>query len=228
MQHDIPSTAAASPNRPPRFDGPRPGLWYLDLLFRPTRFFTSWVESPPQIVVAAAAWVMGIALAMDRIDTQMAKADLGGAAPITSLVDGWGVYWGFVLAMGALGGAMHYVWGGWWYRVRLGWAGATAPDKILARRAYTFASLVDSVPFVLVAAWQTIVYADPTAAWNGDDWSFLVVAFVFWACFVRYKAARACFDVGVWRARLWFFILPSAFYALTAAAIVAAFVLGAD
>lgn len=226
MHHEIPSTAAASPNRPPRFDGPRPGLWYLDLLFRPTRFFSSWVEHPPQIVVVAAAWVMGVALAVDRIETQMAKADFGaGANDYGWLMDSWSTWWGFVLLMGAFGGAMHYVLGGWWFRVRLGWSGDAAPDPVLARRVYCFGSLVDSVPFILVALWQAIVYASPLDSWQGDDWSFLVVLFVPWACFVRYRGARACFDVRPWRARVWFFVLPVAVFVVGSAALLAAYVL---
>ncbi len=186
-----------------------------DLYFNSTRFFSEreLASSPAYLL---ATWMVGIASAIDRIDRNLIRADLGSPRPGSEfLTESWVLFWVFTLFAGLVGGVWAWLIGGWWYKIRLRWAGATDPDKREARLVYIYASLVQALPAVLFIAIITLLFANYGAYWASDElWSTLLIVFPFWSTVVSYKGARACFDVRRGRAMLWFLILPLIFYIL--------------
>ena len=187
------------------------------LLLRPRLFFSNvsaLVKKPEALIVA---WVSGIAYAIGRIDTNMMKADLGGARPGWQtlgpwLTDSWVNYWIFVLAFGVLNGWILWYFGGWWYRKRLQWSGVANADPIAVRATYVYQDLVQSGPTLLFTLGQTVFFQNYAEAWNAEEYlSMLLVVFIFWSCVTSYKAATTYADIG-WKARMWFLILPIALY----------------
>jgi hypothetical protein len=133
-------------------------------------------------------------------------------------LNSWPAYWAAVLFFGAINGIFLYVIGGWWYRVRIGFSGAVEPDKLLARRAYIFASLVYAFPAVALAAVSSFSYPTPLAAEEADSWWWLVVIVcLFWSVWCSYLGVRTLFAVSTWRTRLWFLVLPSLVYGIVIA-----------
>jgi hypothetical protein len=164
----------------------------------------------------AAAWLVGVEAVFDRIDRSLMKLDLGSSQDITvALVKDWPGLWLTALLGGVVAGAVLWFVGGIWFRLRLGWAGATLPDPREARLVYTFAGLVSAVPAVLFAVYYTLRFPNYLAAWQSEDalsgaLGIVPLAFVFWSYVVSYRGVRARFEVNLWPARVWFLILPVA------------------
>ncbi|HEU5186535.1 MAG TPA: tetratricopeptide repeat protein [Gemmatimonadaceae bacterium] len=189
-----------------------------DLYLRPTRYWTG-ADLNKRAASAVATVLLGIALAIDRIDTQLAKADVGVSGSDVGLARGvaasWGAYWSLVLIVGALGSGLVWLIGGWWYNTRLRWSGAVGFDEREGRQVYVFASLVHALPTVLYSLLAMVLYSSYLAAWEADSiWVAVFALFPFWAVVASYKGVRARFQPRVTRARVWFLVLPSLFYAL--------------
>jgi hypothetical protein len=188
------------------------------LYFNPKRFFENVdrLTKVPEVVIVA--WIAGITYAMDRVDKNMLKLEFGsgnsGSQEIGQwLAESWVNYWGLVLTIGAINGAILWYLAGWWYRRRLIWsdAGEVSPEH--ARSVYVYQDLVQSAPMMIVALVQTSLYSNFMAAWNSEEyWSSIVLLFIFWSCVVSYKAAISSFSVTVWKARIWFLALPISLY----------------
>jgi hypothetical protein len=184
-----------------------------DLFFRPSRFFTErelgW--SPHYIV---AAWLVGVSSTIDRIDRNMVRADLGSPRPGQEiLTESWVGFWLVVLLMSMIGGALIWLIGGWWYRVRLNWSGDTDSDKREARLVYIYASLVSALPSVLAVIIATVLFENYRVYWSSNEyWSALLVLFPFWSVIVSYKGVMARFKVRRVRAQLWFLWFPIIVY----------------
>jgi hypothetical protein len=203
--------------------GPSP-LWpqhLVDVFVRPTRFFSSQLALGRTPYLLLVTWCFGIASAMDRVDQELLRAEFGQARPAWDVwapivTQSWAGYWAFVLAMGVLSGLFLWWLGGWWYRVRLGWAGEPSPDARLARLVYVYSSFVCAGPTVVLALLQTGWFENYAAAWNADElYSSALLIFLFWSLGTSYFGARALFRVSRWGARLWFVVLPAALYVLT-------------
>ncbi len=201
----------------------RGGLWLYYLFLRPRIFFEHFVLTPIPLMTALAAWLYGITGAMDQIEQRALKSDLGGRPnPFDVIPDSWATYWAFCLGLGVIGGIFFFSIGGWWYRVRLEMSGAPMPDHSLARRVYLFACQVYAIPILLHAGWQTTAYPSPSAAREGDDWTFIVpILFLFWSVYTSYRGVRTLFVVRPWAARAWFLLLPSGIYAVGLVAVAA-------
>jgi hypothetical protein len=202
--------------------GPSP-LWpqhLFDLFSRPTRFFSSQLGLGRTPYILLATWCYGIASAMDRVDQELLRAEFGEARPSWDVwgpmvTQSWVGYWGFVLTMGVFGGLFLWWLGGWWYRVRLRWAGDPTPDPRLARLVYIYSSFVCAGPTVALALLQTALFENYAAAWNAEElYSSIVLVFLFWSLATSYLGARALFHVSRWRAQLWFLVLPAALYVI--------------
>jgi hypothetical protein len=167
-----------------------------------------------------AAWLVGISSTIARIDRNLIQADLGSPRPgweafAPFLTQSWITFWLFVLLVGALGGAMLWYVGGWWYNVRLGWSGAVDFDRRQGRLVYTFAGLVWAIPSIAYAAIATVVFPNYQAAWESEElWSVLLLVFPFWAVVVSYLGVRSRFQVRSAPARVWFLILPIIVYTI--------------
>jgi len=92
-----------------------------DLFLRPARYFRE--QSLGAGDWRWAAWIVGLAIAIERIDQGMVRADLGAPRPgwdtlSPFVMNSWSGFWLFALLMGGLGGALAWIIGGWWYHVR--------------------------------------------------------------------------------------------------------------
>jgi hypothetical protein len=187
-----------------------------DLFFRPAKFFRE--HSLDAGDGMWAAWAVGLAIAIERIDQGMARSELGASSPgwdalSPFIANSWPGFWLFAILMGAVGGALAWVIGGWWYHRRIRWSGVPDADRTEARRVYIFTSLVAAVPIVTYAMLATVVYPDYSAAWYDDEiWSGLLLIFPFWSVAVSYRGVRARFPIRAGPARIWFAIFPVLFY----------------
>ena len=186
----------------------------VDLFLRPTRFFSGRLAlgQTPYVVLAIVCY--GLAEAFDRFDQEMLRAEWSTPRPYWEAVgpivsESWAAFWAFALFSGAIAGTSLWLVGGWWYRVRLRWAGASDPDAKLARLVYIYSGFVLAAPSVLFVIGQTLTFANYQEAWASEQlYSVGLLIFPFWAVVVSYRGARAVFDVGRWGARIWFLILP--------------------
>ena len=183
-------------------------LWLVYLFFRPRTFFQSFVVESAPGLTALCAWVYGVAAAIDYIELRLMPEEAPG------LADSWVAYWALALALGVAGGFLCYAIGGLWYLLRLRWSGARQPNPALARRVYLFASQVLAIPWIAMTACDTATYDSPGAAMAGAGgwWCAVAIVFPIWSCWNSYVGVRAAFVVRRGAARLWFFILPCAFY----------------
>jgi hypothetical protein len=200
--------------------------WFMHLILRPRSFFQHIAVRSPAWLTVLAAWLYGIAGAMERMESRFLRSGSQGNQ-MEGFGGNWVLYWLMVILTGIIGGVFYYAIGGWWYRRRLRFCGALEPDPWLARQVYLCASMAYVVPYVAYVGWQTATYASPLAAWRGDDWGgFLVMIALFWSVFVSYRGVRTVFHVSPWRARIWFGLLPAAVYGLVLVAVAAAFLGG--
>lgn len=189
-------------------------MW-LQLFFRPGRFFADadWRRQGPTIVLIA--WACGIAACIARLHTRMLRADLGsggGAWEVLApwLQDSWLHFWVLVLALGAPGAVALWYFGGWLYRLRLGFSGAADADKREARVAFAYQEFVAAAALLLTCALQTCLFADVDQAWHAaPTWVALPLLAVLWSCWASYHAAVNGFGARRGPALLWFALLPA-------------------
>jgi hypothetical protein len=188
---------------------------FLDLYFRPRRFFASprWLHN--DAIVAAAALLMGVFNATQRIDQKIEQARAGATGPMADFaaVAGgtWAHYWAFGAGIGLISAGLMWAVSGWWYGVRLGWSGAVAPDTHLARRVYALQAVICALPATLVKVAHTFAFPDPGAAVAAasDGVILLMGILPLWSCWTSYRAATTVFELKRSRALFWFLILPA-------------------
>jgi hypothetical protein len=211
--------------------GPSP-LWpqhLINIFIRPRRFFSSQLALGQSLYVILITWCYGAASAIDRIDQELIRAELGqpqrGWERLSPMIsESWLGFWVWVLIFGAIGGLLQWLIGGWWYRVRLKWSGAHEPDKRLARLVYVYSSFVESGPALALILVSTVVYADYTQAYASDSpFSALLLVFPFRSLISSYLGVRTLFQVSRWKARVWFVILPCLLYVVSLGLAVALF-----
>jgi hypothetical protein len=210
-------------------DGPRPTETeasplvpqnLVNLFVRPAKFFSDKLALGQTPHLMLALFCFGFSSAIDRFDTEMAKAALGQSRPgwdmILAWIGGsWLAYWGAVAGLGLISAAFIWTVGGWWYRKRLIWCGASDPDAKTARLVYIYASFVYAAPVILGSLIITLAYANYASYFAADEsYSLLFLIFPFWSLWVSYTGAKTMFDVKPGKAKLWFLVLPSAFYVL--------------
>jgi hypothetical protein len=189
----------------------------FDLFLYPRRYFSN-THALEQYEPLVPALLMGLAGAMDRIDKQLVKAELGRAnkewETAASWVSGsWWNYWLAAMLAGLVWALFLWYFGGWWYKKRLQWSGAIEPSSTLARRVNAMQTLVIAGPTILLALIQTVVYENYIEAWRADEvWSSAILLFLFLSCWTSYVAATTAFVVKKFRARLWFLVLPILLY----------------
>lgn len=139
-------------------------------------------------------------------------------------MESWLGFWILVLGAGALSGVFLWWVGGWWFALRLRWSGAADPDRRLARLVMAYSAFIFSGPTVAAAAIYTLVYRSYAAAYASDElYSLALMIFPFWSVVVSYRGVRSLFEVGAWRSRIWFLILPLAVYVIAFGALAAVF-----
>lgn len=208
----------------------------LDLFLRPRQFFSGQLALGKTPHVLLVTWCYGIASAIERIDQELVRAQLGQSRPgweqIAPYVTGsWLGFWVWAFGLGVIGATFLWYVGGWWYSVRLRWCGAANHDKRLARLAFTYSAFVVSAPTILAAAVQTAIYPSYAAAFSAEElYSLVLLVFPFWALATSYAGATELFEVRRGRAITWFLALPAVLYMIVFGALAAlvAFVGGAQ
>ncbi len=191
----------------------------FNLLFHPKYFFTKQVgygQTPYLIFVTIC---FGILAVIDRIDSQLIKADFrNGSSPTNDLyaniAEHWMAYWIVILIFGILVSAP-FIWhiGGWWYTMRIKWSGVKNPDSFNAKLIYVYSSFIISFPTIILTVYYTITYSNYLEAFSADDFLGLIyLVLPFWSLGISYKGVISLFDVKRSKARLWFVIIPSVFY----------------
>jgi hypothetical protein len=191
----------------------------VDLFFRPTRFFTENLALGKTPYVLLVTWALGMSAAVDRIETRLMQAELTGDTRtlevFETLFGDWPSFWLMVAIFGAISGALYWLVGGWWCKVRLRFSGAPDPDPRLARVLLIYASFVSAGPVVAGLVALTALYPSYLVAYEEDVlFGLVVVATVFWSLGTLYRGALALFPVRRGRAALWFVVLPVLFYFL--------------
>ncbi len=197
-----------------RIAPPSPALWLFHLYFQPRRFFAYFPQLVSAFSAAYAALIVGTAEIIGRISEELTKTEFGMRKRVPDLVvESWQGYWLFCIGLGLVGALLYYRIGGWWYHLRLRWAGSAAPDRRLARQVFIFASLVVALPTVLMTILDSFRFPTPIAAERGMQWWwFLAIVLPYWSVYTSYRGVRTLFATKLGRCRLWFLILPAAFY----------------
>lgn len=160
------------------------GLW--SLFGRPTHYFASTRLEKMDSVTFVIAWIGGFAWALPDFDiggtTRAGWARAFVAAPL------WALYAYWV--------------GGWWFGIRLRWAGRADRSKPVARRAFVHSLFVLAVPVLALAA--VPAHDDLTLF----AVSTLMVGAWLWSLNVDRIAAIQLFSVRRRAASAWFFLLP--------------------
>ena len=187
-----------------------PGIrWNLDkvvdLVLHPERFFAALLRDRNNQLPLLAIWLRGMAGAIDSLDMRISTGRLAADSPILS---SWVTLWLTVIAAGVIGGALVWLLGGWWYRVRLRFSGARDVDERAARLVFIHAELVWAVPMLVWTILVTPIYPTYHAAHMDAPLTLSVIATLPWSIWVSYRGVRQCFDVTPVKARIWFLILP--------------------
>lgn len=195
---------------------------WRDLYFAPRRFFARRHELIRRSETAFVGYVAGVAGVIDRIDTQLIRSDVDGGGSIAAdVATSWLGFWMAVLSAGILSGYLRWFIMGWWYRKRLEWSGAVAPDRELARGVYMWQNLVVAAPSILYCVAGTFLYASYAEMWRTQTYAALfILVFIAWSCVTSYFAATTAFDhVSRARAALWFLALPLVTYTIALGAL---------
>ncbi len=206
----LPSAAAQGSFRPTLR-----GLY--DLFFRPSRFFAdlnaSNVQDSPTVLILIA-WSMGLESMVDQLENQFTRVELGQSRGYWSmwsawLFASWTHFWLFMLLGAASWALWRWYFGGWWYGVRLKWAGAREFDALTPRLLNGYSSLISALPLTLLLIVETITFPSYPLARDSEELvSYFLLAAGFWAIVVSYKGAMARCALIRWRALLWFLVLP--------------------
>ncbi|MDX1616164.1 MAG: YIP1 family protein [Candidatus Promineifilaceae bacterium] len=186
----------------------------IQLFVQPVRFFTGHPDLEKRANLVLAMWIVGIARVADEITELADRAELGLPRPGWDQVgpivtESWLGFWATALVAGVVSGLFLYWIGGWWFKVRLRFAGASDPAAKRARVAYAYSSFVYAGAAVLLLLGETLLYVDFAAARSNSVIGLILFpVFTIWSYVIGYKAAITLFDLSLWKARFWFFILP--------------------
>ena len=98
------------------------GFWNT-LVLRPKEFFEHYFQKGQSPYLFWVVLIVGVSRAMDRMEHQFLNAHLQGGVAQVPQANSWTTYWITAILSGLFGGAILYYLGGWWYDVRVGWAG---------------------------------------------------------------------------------------------------------
>lgn len=190
------------------------------LFIKPAHFFATFDDLARPVVVLVATLCLGVASMVDRIEQHILRAEMGQGVSGWSelspwLLHSWGTLWIALLVCGALNVPLFWYLGGWWYRLRLKWSGATALDSLRPRLLFVYSSLVYALPVVLVMIGETLLFPNYRLARDAEgSWTLIFVLLSFWSVVVSYCGATRTFALARRKALLWFLLLPWTLYAV--------------
>lgn len=186
----------------------------LQLYSKPRLFFerTHDLDRSPEIFLVI--WLVGMNTSLGRVESKLGTSNF----LIDGIAHSWGWLWVYLAVAGAISGFFGWYIGGWWYGLRLEWAGARDPDPESSRELWAFVSLTYSLPGLLLLLYGLIRY-DSYADWHAGAGILDLIPLIalFWSPIVSHSAATTRFDLDPGKARLWFLILPYAVYLIALA-----------
>lgn len=192
----------------------------MTLFVNPSHFFASLDDLSRPSLVLVATLCLGVASTVDRIEQHLLRAEMGqgvsGWSEVSPwLLHSWSTLWIVLLLLGALNVPLFWYLGGWWYRLRLKWSGATALDPFRPRLLFVYSSLVYALPVVLVMLGETVLFPNYRLARDAEgSWTLIFVLLSFWSVVVSYCGATSTFALARRKALLWFLLLPWTLYAV--------------
>jgi hypothetical protein len=190
----------------------------FSLYFKPSTFFKSTVAIGKLPAIVFTTWIVGISNIIDKIDSELLKSGMSSSpATLTGLfpqiVDSWLIFWGAVFALGAASAFLMWIFGGWWYNVRLSWCGADEHDEHEGRIIYIYTSFIAAFPNFLLCIIYGFIFPSYRIAHHSNAlFPSLFLVFPFWGVICSYRAVNAVFALKRIRAKIWFLILPVIVY----------------
>ena len=192
------------------------GFWNT-LVLRPKEFFEHYFQKGQSPYLFWVVLIVGVSRAMDRMEHQFLHADLQGRLAQVPQANSWTTYWITASLSGLFGGAILYYLGGWWYDVRVGWAGGRR-DRETSRFLYLYSAFIPSLLQVMAMVGNTVGDKQPFPHELEGIGLALVfgtqVVATFYAVYVSYRGVRTVHELSRWGARVWFLILPGLVYTL--------------
>ena len=193
---------------------------FVDLFIRPSKFFSGQIVLGEMAYVIFVAWCYGVASVFSWIDRDLAR-ESRGMEPIWKVIrlrvaDSWLDFWVWAISLGAIAGLFLWLVGGWWYHTRLRWSGANNPANRTSRLLYVYTSFVKSAPTIaIVLLWTALMPNYRQASMTSRNYLPILLIFSLWSLVTSYIGATTLFTLDRWKARMWFLLLPAAFYVLT-------------
>ncbi|MEL6813901.1 MAG: hypothetical protein AAFP03_03690 [Cyanobacteria bacterium J06598_3] len=201
----------------------------IDIFIDPGRFFSSKTALGNLFYLAIAVLIAGLSESISYVDQLLLETEIGGAQnsweDLAPMLQSWPTFWVTSLLGSVLTGALIWVVGGWFFRLRIRLSGAPKPDPRLARIAFVYSLLVRSLPHLLLVVFWTFAYSKGYGDAFGQNMGLsllLTSGFAFGELFSAYTSVVTLFAVERDRARLWFIIAPAVFYAFSLALVISA------
>ena len=187
----------------------------VDLFTRPRRFFSAGIHLGDPRLLVPFVWIVGITAQVDRVDTEIMRHNAGQERVLWGLMEAlvsgpWPALWAWLAGVGVVTGLVHYFVGGWWYRLRLRFAGAPKETGWeLPRHLYLYSTMIVALPQLVITLILMLMYPSYIAAYNSDETlSVSVIFFLFYSVAISYVGVRVNYELSAWKVRLWFLALP--------------------
>lgn len=196
----------------------------IDVFIDPQRFFRTdgagdkaSLGRPIHLFIAALLLGISSVLYVILGDTLLVITENSDAPRVPlELINSWVELWMGLLVGGVVTSAFLWFVAGWWFRERVLLSGARRPDFRLARIVYVYASLVRSLPPLLMLLIWSFRYPNYAAVSSQEIFVAAALSVVF-SCgelVTAYIGVRTLFDVDKWRAGIWFVMGPAVWYAV--------------
>ena len=176
----------------------------INLLFRPSRFFTSDLALDSSANILVAALIYGVVRVFAQNGSDMFVRD--GALAGNLMVLAYDLI--ALLGLGAIVGFVYLRIGGWWFGLRIILSGNRNPESRHLRAVMVYASLIWTLPYLLFGPLLRVNSAEQATT------SFLVSVFggiallQLWSYYTSYRGVCQIFEVKRTWALFWFVFLP--------------------
>jgi hypothetical protein len=190
---------------------PRMGAFeaWVELHVRPGAFFAGAGRHVPVMVPIL---LVGMSSVIDRLDSQIMLAELGGRRVSPRFTDWWS-YWAAVVGGGCLAGPIAWFVQGWWVRTRAAWCGASHANRSLCRRISTLTSCIAALPVLVSTLIGTAILESPLQSVDHvSGVTVLLLGVLGWSIYASFRAVTSNLAVSRRAAIFWFGILPAGFY----------------
>ena len=189
----------------------------LDIFVAPGHFFNTEAALGKPLNLMFAAWLLGLSSILyvaigDRLLGITKKGVQSNLPP--EVLTSWLSLWSVAIGGGIVVGAFLWVLAGWWFRERVLLSGARRPNLRLSRIVYVYASLVRSLPPLVITLIWTLRYPSYGAVPAQEIYIAAALSIVF-SCgelISAYIGVKTLFAVDRWKAGIWFVLAPAVWY----------------